>query len=316
MDPASGTFASMDTYAGSLSDPMSLHKYLFANSNPVMYSDPSGHEATLQGIVTAMTISAILSAADSGITYYLKYKDSDTAKYGKTVFGWNVATAAMNGFLNGFILGVFFYALCSLLVVRMVLSVIGLCLGIQQGTNGLDEIISSDGNTAYGIYNLIMGSVLICVSTYGIAKTGAEILNRYGDGIERSGSTSEITNEQKSGHLDNPIEGLERKESGLKEDYEKPLYGDSKNKGPSAEFYKPNYIEREFYPQPLEHGFSDIVDNYANSAQAFYLNDGAVLYQVEGSYNGINGVFEWIVDKGYITHRRFKAGGYINGFSN
>ena len=35
MDPSTGTFTSMDTYAGSLSDPMSLHKYLFANANPV-----------------------------------------------------------------------------------------------------------------------------------------------------------------------------------------------------------------------------------------------------------------------------------------
>ena len=35
MDPATGTFTSMDTYGGSLTDPMSLHKYLFANSNPV-----------------------------------------------------------------------------------------------------------------------------------------------------------------------------------------------------------------------------------------------------------------------------------------
>ena len=191
MDPATGTFTAMDTYGGSLSDPMSLHKYLFANSNPVMYSDPSGHEATLQGIVTAMTISAILSAADSGITYYLKYKDSDTAKYGKTVFGWNVATAAMNGFLNGFILGVFFYALCSLLVVRMVLSVIGLCLGIKQGVAGIDEINSSHGNTALGVYNLIKGSILITVSTIGIAQSGMEFLEKYGDGIESFGKADE-----------------------------------------------------------------------------------------------------------------------------
>ena len=43
MDPSTGTFISMDSYPGSLNDPVSLHKYLYANANPVMYTDPSGY---------------------------------------------------------------------------------------------------------------------------------------------------------------------------------------------------------------------------------------------------------------------------------
>lgn len=43
MDTNTGRFISQDTYAGSTSDPVSLHKYLYANSNPVMYSDTSGN---------------------------------------------------------------------------------------------------------------------------------------------------------------------------------------------------------------------------------------------------------------------------------
>ena len=61
MDPTSGTLTSMDTYAGSLSDPISLHKYLFANSNPVMYSDPSGHETTLIECVEVCAIVGLLA---------------------------------------------------------------------------------------------------------------------------------------------------------------------------------------------------------------------------------------------------------------
>ena len=41
MDPSTGTFISMDSYPGSLYDPVSLHKYLYAN--PVKYTDPTGH---------------------------------------------------------------------------------------------------------------------------------------------------------------------------------------------------------------------------------------------------------------------------------
>ena len=43
MDTSTGRFISQDSYAGSISDPVSLHKYLYANSNPVTYSDPSGY---------------------------------------------------------------------------------------------------------------------------------------------------------------------------------------------------------------------------------------------------------------------------------
>lgn len=43
MDPSGGRFVSMDRYAGSIFDPVSLHKYLYGNANPVMYRDPTGY---------------------------------------------------------------------------------------------------------------------------------------------------------------------------------------------------------------------------------------------------------------------------------
>jgi RHS repeat-associated protein len=42
MDPKTGTFMSMDTYQGNMHDPMSLHKYMYANANPISNTDPTG----------------------------------------------------------------------------------------------------------------------------------------------------------------------------------------------------------------------------------------------------------------------------------
>ena len=70
MDTSTGRFISQDSYAGSISDPTSLHKYLYANANPVMYSDPSGYE-TFKGLKTALVIEACLLETILCTTMYL-----------------------------------------------------------------------------------------------------------------------------------------------------------------------------------------------------------------------------------------------------
>ncbi|MDD4096862.1 MAG: hypothetical protein PHP22_11560 [Oscillospiraceae bacterium] len=67
MNPATGTFTSPDAYAGTIFDPVSLHKYLYANANPVMNRDPSGY-FTLTEMESAMAIQAIIGAAMNGTT--------------------------------------------------------------------------------------------------------------------------------------------------------------------------------------------------------------------------------------------------------
>lgn len=71
------------------------------------------------------------------------------------------------------------------------------------------------------------------------------------------------------------------------------------------------------------HAFPDIVDNYVGDATRFSLtgvdNISRTLYQLEGSLNGKQGIFEWIIDpdplKG-VTHRRFIEGVGITGIPN
>ncbi len=67
MDTTTGRFTSMDSYLGSVDDPVSLHKYLYANANPVNYIDPSGYNSygemnlalKIQLILTDITILKI-----------------------------------------------------------------------------------------------------------------------------------------------------------------------------------------------------------------------------------------------------------------
>jgi hypothetical protein len=74
-----------------------------------------------------------------------------------------------------------------------------------------------------------------------------------------------------------------------------------------------------------QHGFNDIIDNYAGVAAKFDIPTkgpgGKVvrtseLRQIQGSNNGADGVFEWIVDQGNVTHRRFIPGGTVTGLPN
>ena len=70
MNPETGTFISMDTYAGSLDNPVSLHKYLYANATPVKYTDSSGN-LSFSELSISQTIKSVL---DSKIVQVLNIK--------------------------------------------------------------------------------------------------------------------------------------------------------------------------------------------------------------------------------------------------
>ena len=64
MDPSTGTFTTTDTYQGGLFDPVSLHKYLYANANPVTYSDPTGHFSDVRAFGAGLAGFSIMDAAE------------------------------------------------------------------------------------------------------------------------------------------------------------------------------------------------------------------------------------------------------------
>jgi RHS repeat-associated protein len=65
-DAGIGRFTRRDTYEGRLGNPVTLHKYLYANGNPVNYVDPSGFFASIQEITISQQVGAILAA--TGLT--------------------------------------------------------------------------------------------------------------------------------------------------------------------------------------------------------------------------------------------------------
>ncbi len=64
MNPQSGRFQTMDSFEGVIQDPVSLHKYLYANADPINKLDPSGHYTltmqqagiSLHGALTSIAI--------------------------------------------------------------------------------------------------------------------------------------------------------------------------------------------------------------------------------------------------------------------
>lgn len=59
-NPQNGVFISLDTYEGDITQPITLHKYLYANANPVSNCDPSGNMAVaLMGMTTGLNVESV-----------------------------------------------------------------------------------------------------------------------------------------------------------------------------------------------------------------------------------------------------------------
>jgi RHS repeat-associated protein len=83
MDPTTGVFTSMDTYSGVLNDPTSLHKYLYANSNPVSNCDPTGHYT----LAEECCIMACMGALCGALYYSLDWMINDPTSERHSILG-------------------------------------------------------------------------------------------------------------------------------------------------------------------------------------------------------------------------------------
>ena len=156
MDTSTGRFISQDSYAGSISEPVSLHKYLYANSNPVMYSDPSGyasladHLAALKGqaelaiteIMHNQTAMAIFISIKGGIVgAAFAFCDTITKnQYTMEELWLNVIVGAVAGIIFGYIGG-----LIANRIILMFLSGAGVFFGARAAIDSF-----ANGETRQG----------------------------------------------------------------------------------------------------------------------------------------------------------------------
>ncbi|MFH2046857.1 MAG: RHS repeat-associated core domain-containing protein [Pseudomonadota bacterium] len=98
-DQGIGRFVTVDPWMGNVSDPITLHKYIYANSNPAKFRDPSGM-MSFSSIMTNLAIRSVLVnvrlAALSTIFHSLSDKKINwTGKM--EIFTWGPGTSNVAG---------------------------------------------------------------------------------------------------------------------------------------------------------------------------------------------------------------------------
>ena len=164
MNPSTGSFTTMDSYQGNLYEPISLHKYAYANANPVTYVDPSGYSYTLPGLSASMTMSQILSASIS----FIKVNTLIGGLVGALVGGIDSALGgndlgqiwkdALKGFGTGLSLGLLISTMmCFAVKYPIIVAALHIFRGACLVMSGVGVYISlEEGNVAQAIFRGIL----------------------------------------------------------------------------------------------------------------------------------------------------------------
>ena len=158
MNPETGTFITQDTYAGTIFDPTSLHKYLYANADPVMNADPTGY-FTLADISVSQAISDTLDKWNDSWAirtyHHLKSKleliDRCLTVYDtvRQAMVWLTdpdasATDVLFGIAGGIISGIFLKKMCDIKKIGPVISKIALLGGYASQVKAIGDAIKNE----------------------------------------------------------------------------------------------------------------------------------------------------------------------------
>ena len=215
MNPSTGTFTTMDTYAGSIFDPTSLHKYLYANANPVTYVDPSGYFG-LTDVVCANAIGDMLfygiSAGIINVGLNLIREIRAANKYGTKV---DFAYVITMSFVEGFLVGSFFGG-CSILASSLNSAIIQTALGGTSFLFGSISLAQSQNDLENHDYDLMVLDIIFATGGFVAAErcfdSAAEISSAKNTAETVTVPTPENTNTAKNS------ESFTFKESGRKID--------------------------------------------------------------------------------------------------
>ena len=119
MDTSTGVFTSMDSYEGNLTDPDTLHKYLYANGDPVTYTDPSGNffistqlicigiNNVLQNSQTIVMMGTLNGMIAGSIAHFMGLPSDEVSK------------AAIAGFVQGCLFGTVAFFTSAVLAISL-----------------------------------------------------------------------------------------------------------------------------------------------------------------------------------------------------
>ena len=183
MDPETGRFMSMDTYGGSLTDPLSQNRYLFANSNPVKYRDPSG-EFSLGEEETVCSISIILNGiAEASINCIESIMENSALFYDGNPLGLlnvvcDTIQGLIDGLLRGFVFGIAGWFLgwileycATAIIALLILNFKSICDDVKRIVNGVYGLINEDeSDDSISKTEIVLGVVLLVWDGYCMGK--------------------------------------------------------------------------------------------------------------------------------------------------
>jgi RHS repeat-associated protein len=85
--PETGRFLNLDVTHGNIYDPVSLHKYLYANANPIFFIDPSGNTSLVSVMISIAIIGILASVLYAGTAHLVSYARTPVRWQGGMMYG-------------------------------------------------------------------------------------------------------------------------------------------------------------------------------------------------------------------------------------